>query len=99
MTALDPSSVLLLVLGLGAFALKAWALIDAATRPAAAFPAAGKLTKVIWTAILAVAVVFDLLLGFGVLGLFGLLGLIAAIVYLVDVRPAVREVRPGGSWG
>ncbi len=92
----DTSNLLLLVLGLGALALKVWALIDAITRPTAAFPAAGKLTKVGWVAILAVAV---LLGGADVMGLFGLLGLIAAIVYLVDVRPAVREIRPGGPWG
>ena len=96
MTLLDPSNLLLLVLGLGAFALKVWALVDAATRPKQAYEVAGKLNKVAWVAILAAAV---LLGGTSVLGLFGLLGLVAAIVYLVDVRPAVREVRPGGPWG
>ena len=92
----DPSNVLLLVLGLGALALKIWALVDAITRPAAAYPAAGKLSKVAWVAILAAAV---LLGGGSVMGLLGIVGLIAAIVYLVDVRPAVREIRPGGPWG
>jgi len=33
-----------------------------------------------------------------VLGLFNLAGTIAAIVYLVDVRPAVRELRRPGPW-
>lgn len=93
---LDPSFLLLSVLGLGAFALKVWALVDAVTRPAEAFTATGKLNKVAWVAILAAAV---LLGGFSVLGLFGLVGLVAAIVYLVDVRPAVRELRRGGPWG
>lgn len=93
---LDPSYVLLSVLGLGALGLKLWALIDACTRPTAAFPAAGKLTKIAWIAILAAAV---LLGGADVLGLFGILGTIAAIVYLVDVRPAVRELRGGGGRG
>lgn len=90
-----PSELLLLTLGVGALALKVWALVDAIGRPAAAFPAAGKLTKVAWIVILASAV---LLGGTHVLGLFGLLGLVAAIVYLVDVRPAVRQMRPGGPW-
>lgn len=90
------SSLLLLGLGLGALALKIWALVDAISRPTAAFPAAGKLTKVAWIVILALSVVLG---GTSVLGLFGLLGLVAAIVYLVDVRPAVREMRPGGPWG
>ena len=90
------SSLLLLGLGLGALALKIWALVDAITRPTEAFVAAGKLTKVAWIVILALAVVLG---GTNVLGLFGLLGLVAAIVYLVDVRPAVRGIRPGGPWG
>ena len=96
MTTFDPSNLLLLVLGLGALGLKVWALVDACTRPQAAFVAAGKLTKIAWVAILAVAV---LLGGADVMGLFGLLGTVAAIVYLVDVRPAVRELKRGGPWG
>ena len=90
------SSLLLLTLGIGAGLIKLWALVDAATRPGPAYVAAGKLTKPVWIAILAAAV---LLGGLDVLGIFGLLGLVAAIVYLVDVRPAVREMRPGGPWG
>ena len=95
-TLLDPSNLLLFVLGLAALGLKLWALVDACTRPKQAYEVAGKLSKVAWVAILAVAVLFG---GTSVLGLFGLLGLVAAIVYLVDVRPAVRELRPGGPWG
>jgi hypothetical protein len=87
--------LLLLVLGFGALALKVWALVDACTRPAPAYVATGKLNKVAWVAILAAAV---LLGGTSVLGIFGLLGLVAAIVYLVDVRPAVQELRRGGPW-
>lgn len=91
-----PSELLLLVLGVGALSLKVWALVDAVSRPSAAFPAAGKLTKVAWVVILVAAIVLG---GINVLGLFGLLGLLAAIVYLVDVRPAVQSTRPGGPWG
>ena len=80
----------------GALGLKVWALVDACTRPQPAYVAAGKLTKVAWVAILAAAV---LLGGADVMGIFGLLGTVAAIVYLVDVRPAVRELRRGGPWG
>ena len=93
---IDPSSLLLLVLGYGALGLKVWALVDACTRPQPAYVAAGKLTKVAWVAILAAAV---LLGGADVFGIFGLLGTVAAIVYLVDVRPAVRELRRGGPYG
>ena len=92
----DPAEILLLALGLALLALKLWALVDACLRPTAVFPAAGKLTKLAWIAILAAAV---LLGGASVLSLFGLIGIIAAVVYLVDVRPAVRGLRPGGPWG
>ena len=92
---IDPSSLLLLVLGYGALGLKVWALVDACIRPQTAYVAAGKLTKIAWVAILAAAV----LLGRAeIFGIFGLLGTVAAIVYLVDVRPAVRELRRPGPW-
>ncbi len=95
MTPVGLEESLLLLLGVALLALKLWALVDACLRPAAAFPAAGKLTKLLWVAILVVAV---LLSGLSVLSLFGLVGTVAAIVYLVDVRPAVRGLRPGGPW-
>ena len=86
---------LLSVLSLGALVLKVWALVDACIRPGAAFEAAGKLSKPVWIAILAVAV---LLTGGDFMGILGLVAVVAAIVYLVDVRPAVRSLRPGGPW-
>jgi hypothetical protein len=92
----DAENVLLLALGLVALAVKVWAVADAVSRPGPAYEAAGKLKKPIWVAILVAAL---LLSPADVLGLFGIAGLVAAIVYLVDVRPAVREVRPGGPWG
>lgn len=85
--ALNPSSLLLTVIGLGVIVLKLWALVDCATRPTGAFPAHEKLSKPIWLAILAVALVASVY--FGVLGLLSIAGDVAAIVYLVDVRPAV----------
>jgi hypothetical protein len=86
-------------LNLGLLVLAGWALIDAATRPAAAFVAAGKQTKQIWLAILGVSVLLCLVGIVGFLGLLGFVVAVAAIVYLVDVRPAVRGMRPGGPWG
>ena len=84
-----PADLLLLALGVGALALKVWALVDSITRPGPAYAAAGKLSKPAWIAILAAAV---LLGGTNVMGLLGLIGLIAAIVYLVDVRPAIKSL-------
>lgn len=88
-------TLLLSALGLGALVLKVWALADAIYRPSEAYAAAGKLTKPAWVAILAVAL---LITGSDFMGLLGLVSVIAAIVYLVDVRPAVRALKPGGPW-
>jgi hypothetical protein len=77
-------------------ALAAWALVDALVRPATGFVAAGKLTKPGWVAITALAAL--LLYWQGPMSFLGLPAVIAAIVYLVDVRPAVRGLRRGNSW-
>jgi hypothetical protein len=82
------------VLFWGLAALRLWALLDCAIRKAAAFPAAGKLTKPAWLLIL---------LASGLLGQFAspplwpisLVSTVAAAVYLADVRPAVREITSG----
>ena len=89
---------LLFVLNLGIFVLVLWALVDALTRPPAAFVAAGKQTKQIWLAILGVSLLLCVLGAAGYLGILGAVVAVAAIVYLVDVRPAVRGMRPGGPW-
>ena len=80
----------------GVLALALWALVDALVRPATGFVAAGKLTKPGWVAITALAAL--LLYWQGPLSFLGLPAVIAAIVYLVDVRPAVRGLRRGNSW-
>ena len=79
----------------GCLALSVWAFVDALIRPANGYVAAGKLTKAAWVAITAIA---GLILYFmGPLSFFGLFTVIAAIVYLVDVRPAIRGLRRGNS--
>ena len=97
MNLLAPSDLVLLVVNLALLLLAAWAFVDAVVRPAAAFPAAGKLSKLAWVAITGLCVVLCLN-GAGLLGLIGGAVAVASIVYLVDVRPAVRDVRPGGQW-
>lgn len=86
------------LLALLALALKVWAFLDAAVRPAAAFSAADKQTKKFWLILLGVLAVADLVgVGSGLLGIVALIGIIAALVYLLDVRPAVRQY--GGRRG
>jgi hypothetical protein len=57
-----------------------WAIADAASRPAAAFAAAGS-SKGLWIALI---VVFWLITGF--------IGLILSVVYLTSIRPRVEAL-------
>jgi hypothetical protein len=75
-------------------ALSVWALIDVLRRPAAAFTTAGKRTKRFWGALVGGAAVFAFIalpypIGFGYLSFLALGSAVAAIVYLVDVKPAI----------
>ncbi|MFE9427121.1 DUF2516 family protein [Kitasatospora sp. NPDC006697] len=72
---------------------KAFALLDAATRPDQGYRAAGKKTKGFWLIILGLALGLDLIFGASfTTSMLTLAGLVAAIVYMVDVRPAIREL-------
>jgi Protein of unknown function (DUF2516) len=94
---LDGFFTLTNLLSFAAFLLIVFAFIDSAIRPAQAYVAAGKQTKNLWMIILGVAAAAVFLLGGGIFSLFTIIGVIAAIVYMVDVRPAVREI--GGRRG
>ena len=83
-----------------AFVVEVWAFVDAVRRPAAAYTAAGKLTKQLWLIILGVALLFGVAgaVGFvSIIQMLPIIGFIAAAVYLADVRPAVRQY--GGRGG
>ncbi|MFE0799913.1 DUF2516 family protein [Streptomyces sp. NPDC058812] len=71
-----------------------FALIDAAMRREDAYRAADKKTKPFWLIILGIAFVVNLI--FNILSFLPIIGLIATIVYMVDVRPALRGL-PGGG--
>lgn len=84
------------VLFVVAVALRLWAVIDCAFRKARAFPAVNKLTKLAWLAILIVAGGLGSLAWFGgPLNLISSASVVVALVYLYDVRPAVREISGG----
>lgn len=89
------SNALLSLISLVVVVMQAWALVDCIIRPPQAFPAAGKLTKPAWLAIAGIALLVGVV--FGPLHILGLAATVASIVYLVDVRPAVREVQGGGN--
>ncbi|WP_369132957.1 DUF2516 family protein [Modestobacter sp. I12A-02662] len=88
--------LLYLVVFYATLALAVWAFVDAMIRPAAGFIAAGKLTKPGWMAITGIALLVLLWMQ-NPLSFLGLPAVIASVVYLVDVRPAVRGLRRGNS--
>ena len=96
---LDAEKWIYVVLFWPLLALRVWAFVDCAIRKHAAFPAAGKLTKPVWLLINAASVAIAFLLGPGnVNSIFTLAFLVATLVYMTDVRPAVREVSGGSRW-
>lgn len=84
------------VLSFGAFGLVLYGLIDAIRTPDHAFTAAGKQTKQIWLIILGIAAALAFVT-LGGLGIFTIAAAIAGGVYVVDVRPAVKQT--GGGRG
>ncbi len=84
------SSISLLI-SAGLFLFQAWAFVDALTRRAEAFVAADKLTKPAWLIILGIALVAHMLI-WTPTSILNLLGAVAAIVYMVDARPAMQSL-------
>lgn len=86
-------SLVLLVLTVVFFGVKAFALVDCIRRQPADFPAAERRTKTFWLVILAISAATAIVAS--PIGIFGLIGLVAALVYLFDVRPRLAEI---DSW-
>ena len=83
-----------LAITLTLFACKAFAFVDALTRPAGAFLAADKQTKPFWLIVLGLFLVAHML-WWQPIGILNLIGTVAAFVYLADARPALRTVGRG----
>jgi Protein of unknown function (DUF2516) len=83
--------ILMLMISLLLFGLQAWTFLDALTRRPDHFVAADKLTKPAWLIILGLALVAHMIF-WEPLQFLNLVGAVAAIVYMVDVRPALRAV-------
>ncbi len=84
--------IILSVLSLAMFLAQAFAFIDAVTQRPDAYVAADKLTKKAWLIILGLGVAAHMLFWHPI-SIFNLIGIVAALVYLVDVRPAIRSLR------
>lgn len=84
------------LLWVGQLGLKAFALFDATRRSSQAFPTADKQSKKFWLIVLGLALAANLILPGG-LGLLTILGTIAAMVYVVDARPALVDAEGRGG--
>jgi hypothetical protein len=68
------------IFAVATLAVTIWAIVDAASRPAGAFTAAGS-NKTLWITIMVIGWLVT-----------GLIGLILACVYLGSIRPRVRAI-------
>jgi len=84
-------STFMMLVSLGLFLLQAWAFIDAVSRRPDAFVAADKLNKKAWLAILGIALAAHMLI-WNPVSILNLVGAVAAIVYIVDARPAMQSL-------
>ena len=84
-------SLILAAVSLATFVMQAFAFVDAVTHRADAYVAGDKMTKNAWLIILGLAVVAHMLF-WNPMSIFNLVGIVAAIVYLVDVRPVLRSL-------
>ncbi|MEV8529337.1 MULTISPECIES: DUF2516 family protein [unclassified Streptomyces] len=89
-------SLLTSVLYLGLLVIAVVALIFAVLAREDAYRAADKKTKPFWLVVLGLTVVVNLFVPVLILQLAGL---VASIVFMVDVRPALRQVSGGGRGG
>jgi hypothetical protein len=79
-----------LILGLLALGLSVFSLIDCIRRPAVAFPAIGRQSKVLWLVLTGLAVLVSLI-GSRLL-LLTVAALVVSLVYIFDVRPKIKEI-------
>jgi len=87
-------SGILTITTLAIFVIQAWAFLDAISHRAEAFVAADKMTKKAWLVILGVALAAHMLI-WSPISLLNIIGTVAALVYMVDARPALRALTRG----
>lgn len=88
---------ILIIVGYPAILVGLYAFVHALLQRADAFTAADKLTKPAWLGITGAATVV-LFLSRTPYSLLWIAGLVAALVYIVDVKPKVTDIQKGSSW-
>ncbi|MEV2274615.1 DUF2516 family protein [Nocardiopsis sp. NPDC049922] len=81
------------------FVASLYALIEAIRTPAQAFELMDKQSKKLWLILTGAATGLSLLAVFSGTGMFVILGLVATLVFLLDVRPAVKGAGGGRNNG
>ena len=81
----------MLVAFVAVLGVKLFAFVQALMFPAPAYEAASKLTKTTWGAILGIGLVAQIVFSTPIT-LINLIFLVAALVFLADVRPALRNL-------
>jgi len=84
-------NVVLLVLWVLFLVIKVYAFIDCIRRPAQAFPAVSRQSKVLWLILTGVSALAGLVVQ-DPLSLFGIVGLVVSLVYIFDVRTRIIEL-------
>jgi hypothetical protein len=77
------------------------AFVNCLTQRSDAFPVVGSVSKPGWLAILGGSVLLTLICGFpgSFVSIFGFAAITAAAIYMLDVRPALRDATDGtGNW-
>lgn len=88
---------ILTIIWLAGIPVGVFAFVHASLQRADAYTAVGKLTKPAWMGITGVSAVLLIFMRQGPFSIIWIAPLVAVLVYLVDVRPKVREVQ-GKSW-
>ena len=90
----DSINIALLVVSL---VIEAFAFVNCLTQRSDAFGAIGTLSKGIWLALTGGALIISLLT-LSTISIFGFIAITVAAIYLLDVRPALRDAGEGHSW-
>jgi hypothetical protein len=91
-----------LIITIALVVIEVAALINCLSQRADAFPVVGSLSKNAWLGILAASVLVTLVCGFvfgQTISIFAFAAITAAAIYLLDVRPGLRDATNGsGGW-